>query len=174
MDTVFILQVVTISITVLTLVVNVLVTTLANKQKNYNEIITNSRLDFMKSNRDNAAKFTAEARNIVLMFQSGNYNIDVKPLYTYFEQLSIALKTYNSIDNEIITAGNRVVGLIEQSVINKKSNDELPKAIKEFSDLINIYDDADWRFIKKQFNSTTKKSEDFDEICNEVKKKYRD
>lgn len=44
--------------------------------------------------------------------------------------------------------------------------------IDEFSKLFNIYDDADWKFIKQQFNSTNKKSADFDKICDEIKSKY--
>ncbi|MBD5636397.1 MAG: hypothetical protein HDP28_01060, partial [Clostridia bacterium] len=125
METVYILQIVTICITALTLVINVLVTLFTNKQKNYNEIITNSRLDFMRSNRDNAAKFIAEARSIALSLKSGKQDIDLKSLYLAFEQLNIALKTYNEIDNEIILAGNRVIALVEQSIIDKKIDDNL-------------------------------------------------
>ena len=173
MDTVYILQVVTICVTALTLVINVLVTLLTNKQKNYNEIITNSRLEFMVSNRNNATKFIAEAKSIALMLKSGSTVIDVKPLYTYFEQIRIALKTYNAIDKEIVCAGNLIVSLVEQSVLNGQPEEGLTESIEEFSKLFNIYDDADWKFIKQQFNSTNRKSEDFDKICSEIKSRYQ-
>lgn len=172
METVYILQIVTISITVLTLIVNVLVTALTNRQKNYNEIITNSRIEFMKSNRNNAAKFTAEAKNIVYLLKSGKSEINLKTLYVYFEYLSISLKVYNAIDNEIIDSGKRVIDLVEQSVLCGSLQNDLLDAIDKFSRLINIYDDADWKFIKQQFNSTNKNSDDFDKICNDIKSKY--
>ena len=172
MEIVYILQIVTICITALTLVINVLITVLTNKQKNYNEIITNSRLEFMLRNRDNATRFIAEAKNIVLNPKWRNNVLDLKPLYTHFEQICMALKPYNTIDEEIIAAGNRIIELTEQAVLSKSLNEELPETIKEFARLVNIYDDADWKFIKQQFNTTTKKSEDFDKICNDIKAKY--
>lgn len=174
MDTVYILQIITICLTALTLVINVLVTLITNRQKNYNEIITSSRLEFMVRNRENASKFIAEAKNIGLMLKCGKSQIDVKPLYTYFEQLGISLKTYNDIDEKIICVGKRVIGLVEQSVLSGNPQNELSDAIDEFSRLVNIYDDADWKFIKQQFNSTTKKSEDFDKICDDIQSKYKD
>lgn len=174
METVYILQIVTISITALTLVINVLVTTLSNRQKNYNEIITNSRIEFMKSNRENSARFTAEARNIVLLLKRGKSEIDLKSLYAYFEQLCISLKTYNDIDKAIIDSGRRVIDLIERSIVGGSLQSELPDAIDKFSHLFNIYDDADWQFIKQQFNSTTKQSKDFDKLCGEIGSKYND
>ncbi len=172
METVYILQVVTISITVLTLIVNVLITILTNRQKNYNEIITSSRIEFMKSNRDNAARFTAEAKNIAFLLKSGKSEINLKMLYKYFEYLCISLKVYNAIDNEIINSGKRVIDLVEQSILGGNLQNELFDAIDKFSRLINIYDDADWKFIKQQFNSTNKNSADFDKICNDIKSKY--
>ncbi|MDE7405412.1 MAG: hypothetical protein K2M89_00875 [Clostridiales bacterium] len=172
METVYILQVVTISITVLTLIVNVLITILTNRQKNYNEIITSSRIEFMKSNRDNAARFTAEAKNIAFLLKSGKSEINLKMLYKYFEYLCISLKVYNAIDNEIIDSGKRVIDLVEQSILGGNLQNELFDAIDKFSRLINIYDDADWKFIKQQFNSTNKNSADFDKICNDIKSKY--
>lgn len=172
METVYILQIVTISITALTLVINVLITILTNKQKNYNEIITSSRIKFMMNNRENSAKFIAEARNIVLLLKRGKSEIDVKMLYAYYEQLCISLKVYNDIDSKIVGSGKRVIDLIEQSIIIGSLQNELPDTIDNFSHLINIYDDADWKFIKQQFNSTKKKSADFDKICTELKSKY--
>lgn len=174
METVYILQIVTISITAITLAINVLITTLTNKQKNYNEIITSSRIDFMMRNREYSAKFTAEAKNIVLLLKCGKSEIDLKMLYTYLEQLCISLKAYNDIDKEIIDCGNRVINLVEQSILNANLQSELSNEIDKFSHLFNIYDDADWRFIKQQFNSTNKNSEDFDRICNDIKAKYND
>lgn len=174
MDIVYILQVVTICISTLTLIINVLVTTIANKQKNYNEIITSSRLDFMKNNRDNAAKFAAEADNVALKLNCGNILSDLSSLYISFEQIRIALKPYNSIDKNILDAGQKVLSLIEQSVIAGTLSNSLSDSIDEFVRLVNIYDDADWKFIKQQFNSTNKKSEDFDKICNDISLRYND
>lgn len=174
METVYILQIVTISITVVTLLANILVTLFTNRQKNYNEIITTSRLEFMKSNRDNAASFVAEAKNIAFLIKTKNKQIDLKPLYNAHAQICLALKSYNAIDKEIITVANRVVALTEQSVAENKPNDNIAYAIGQFERLINIYDDADWKFIKQQFNSTSKNSADFDELCNQIKSKYRD
>ena len=172
MDTVYILQIVTICITALTLVINVFVTLITNKQKNYNEIITTNRIEFMLRNRDNAAKFTAEAKNIILQLKSGNSSIDLKCLYLSFEQICLVLKPYNSIDKDIINAGQKVINLIEQSVLDGKLNELLSDAVNEFANLFNIYDDADWKFIKSQFNSTNKNSADFDKICDEIKSRY--
>ncbi len=172
MDTVYILQVVTICITALTLGINVLVTLITNKQKNYNEIITLNRIEFMLRNRDNAAKFIAEAKDITLKLKRKDSSFDVKNLYVAFEQLCLVLKPYNSIDKEIITAGNNVIASIEQSLTGGRLDDSLPEAINEFAKLFNIYDDADWKFIKQQFNSTSKNSDDFDKICNEIKSRY--
>lgn len=172
MDIVYVLQVVTICISTLTLIINVLVTTIVNKQKNYNEIITSSRLDFMKNNRDNAAKFAAEAKNIALNLKCRNTLSDLSSLYFPFEQIKIALKPYNHIDKQILDAAQNVLSLIEQSVIDGTLNNSLTDSIDEFVKLINIYDDADWKFIKQQFNSTNKKSEDFDKICNDILLKY--
>lgn len=172
MDTVYILQVITICITALTVVINVLVTSITNRQKNYNEIITESRLEFMQNNRNNAANFTAEAKNIILKLNCGKNEIDVKDLYTAFERICLALKPYNAIDKEITDAGRHVVNLIERSVIKNRPDGELTAAVNEFEKLFNIYDDADWKFIKQQFNTTKKKSEDFDKICNDIKAKY--
>ena len=172
MDTVYILQVVTICITALTLGINVLVTLITNKQKNYNEIITQNRIEFMLRNRDNAAKFTAEARDIMLKLKRKDNSVEVKNLYLAFEQICLVLKPYNSIDKEIINAGNNIIALIEHSLLDGCLNNSLPEAINEFAKLFNIYDDADWKFIKQQFNSTNKSSDDFDKICNEIKSKY--
>ena len=163
----------TICITVVTLVVNVLITLIISKQENYNQIITNSRLKFMADNRTNAATFTAEARNIAFMLKGGNSQIDLKPLYLAFEQIRLALKPYNDIDKKIIDAGNSVVALVEQSVAENKLNEGLFDAVESFVQLVNIYDDADWKFIKQQFNSTNKKSKDFDNICDDVMSKYK-
>ena len=174
MDIVYILQVVTICISTLTLIINVLVTTFANRQKNYNEIITSSRLEFMLNNRNNAAKFAAEAKNVALKIKCGNNSIDLSSLYLSFEQIHIALKPYNLIDKNILDAGERVLALTEQSVIEVSLNNSLSDAVDEFVKLINIYDDADWKFIKQQFNSTRRKSADFDKICDDIKMKYNE
>lgn len=173
MEIVYILQIITICITALTLVINVLITLITNKQRNYNEIITTNRIEFMLRNRDNAAKFTAEAKNIILQLKSGNCSIDLKSLYLSFEQICLALKPYNSIDKDIITAGEKVVNLIETSVLDGKLNELAVAAVDEFANLFNIYDDADWKFIKAQFNSTHKNSDDFDKICEQIKSKYQ-
>ncbi len=173
MDTVYLLQVITISITVLTLVINALITWFSNRQKNYNGIITNSRLDFMKRNRENSSIFIAEVRNVVFMLKCGKNEIDIKNIYYYFEQLSVSLKTYNKIDKKIDDTGKLIIEMIEKSIQSKEAKDGLIDVIDDFSRLINIYDDADWKFIKQQFNSTSKKSEDFDKICDEVLSKYK-
>lgn len=173
MDTVYILQVVTICLTALSLLVNVVVTLRTSKQENYNNIITTSRLNFMNQNRNNAAQFVSEAKSIALMLKCKKKDIDLKPLYYAFTQISIALKSYNSIDKDILDAGNNVVTLIEQSISNGSLDETLSAQIEEFSRLINIYDDADWKFIKQQYNSSNKKSEEFDKICDNVITKYR-
>lgn len=174
MDTVYVLQIITISLTAITLIINVLVTLMTNKQKNYNEIITSSRLDFMTRNRDNAAKFVAEAKSIELALKCKVNQIDAKSLYLAFEQICIALKPYNSIDKEIIDAGKNVVAIIEQSIVSQQFNESLSEAINKFEQLFNIYDDADWKFIKQQFNSTNKTSVDFDKICDDIKSLHKD
>jgi len=174
METVYILQIVTICITTLTLIINVLVTLITNKQKNYNEIITNNRIAFMLRNRDNATKFLAEAKDLIFKLKSGSNSIDLKPIYLSHEQICLALKPYNNIDKNIITVSNMVIELAEQSVLSRCLNDSLSDAVNEFAKLINIYDDADWKFIKEQFNSTNKKSADFDKICEEIMIKYND
>ena len=174
MEIVYILQIITICITALTFVVNVLITLITNKQKNYNEIITNNRIEFMLRNRDNATQFIAEARYLIFKLKNGECSIDLKPLYLSYEQICMALKPYNSIDNEIITAGKNVLELAEESVLKGHLNDSLLDAVNKFARLFNIYDDADWKFIKQQFNSTHKKSADFDKICEEIKIKYND
>jgi len=173
MDTVYILQIVTICLTALSLLVNVVVTLRTSKQENYNNIITTSRLNFMNQNRNNAAQFVAEAKSIVLMLKSKKRDIDLKPLYYSFSQIEIALKSYNSIDKEILDAGSNVVALVEQSISKGSLHEALPTQIDEFSHLINIYDDADWKFIKQQYNSSNKKSEEFDKICDDVIAKYK-
>lgn len=173
MDTVYILQIVTICLTALSLLVNVVVTLRTSKQENYNNIITTSRLNFMNQNRNNATQFVAEAKSIVLMLKCKKNDIDLKPLYYSFSQISIALKSYNSIDKEILDAGNNVVSLVEQSISKGSLDEALLTKINEFSRLINIYDDADWKFIKQQYNSSNKKSEEFDKICDDVITKYR-
>lgn len=174
METVYILQIVTISITAITLIINVLVTLMTNTQKNYNEIITTSRLEFLAHNRNNAAEFISEAKNIALLLKSGANPIDVKPLYLAFEQICIALKPYNAFDKEIIDVGKKITSLIEQSVLAGHLNESLGDAIGKFAHLFNIYDDADWKFIKQQFNSTHKNSDDFDKICADILLKYKD
>ena len=173
MEIVYILQVVTICITVVTLAVNVFVTLITSRQSNYNKIITKSRLEFLKRNRDNAAQFAAEAKNIALKLKCADKTVDMKTLYFSYEQICIALKPYNAIDNKILDAGKTVLSLVEQSILDGELNSELINSINEFVKLINIYDDADWKFIKQQFNSTNKKSEDFDDICDKIIKKYQ-
>ncbi len=173
MDTVYlILQVVTISITALTLGINVFITIITNKQKNYNEVITNNRIEFLMRNRESMSKFIAEARNFIMSFKLGNKTVNIKPLYSYFEQICITLKTYNEIDREIVDAGKKIIDLTEKSILNEALSDDLSDAIDKFSLLVNIYDDADWKFIKQQFNSTNKTSDDFDKMCEDIKTKY--
>ncbi len=119
MDTVYlILQVVTISITALTLGINVFITIITNKQKNYNEVITNNRIEFLMRNRESMSKFIAEARNFIMSFKLGNKTVNIKPLYSYFEQICITLKTYNEIDREIVDAGKKIIDLTEKSILN--------------------------------------------------------
>jgi len=173
METVYILQIITICITALSLFINVFITLKTSKQENYNNIITKSRLEFMNQDRKNAAQFVAEAKNIVAMMKCGKNVTDLKPLYYSFAQISIALKPYNSIDKQILDSGKQVLSLAEQSVINASLDDKLSIQIDEFVHLINVYDDADWKFIKQQFNSSNKKSEDFDNICDYVMSKYQ-
>lgn len=172
METVYILQIVTICITAITLIVNVLITLITGKQSNYNKIITESRLNFLAHNRENAAKFAAEAKSIALLLQSGKKPVDVKALYLAYEHICIALKTYNEIDKKIIDACNAVIASVEKSLLENKLDGALNGAIEEFVRLVNIYDDADWKFIKQQFNSTNKNSADFDRICDEVSSRY--
>lgn len=172
MDTIYILQIITIVITVITLIINVFVTLKTSKQENYNSIITKSRLDFMNQDRISSAQFIAEAKNIALMIKNGNNSMDLKPLYYAFTQISIALKPYNTMEKKILDSGNGIIDLIEQSITNSKLDQTLSTRIDEFVRLINIYDDADWKFIKQQFNSTKKKSEDFDKICEDIISKY--
>ncbi|MCH5155663.1 MAG: hypothetical protein J1F69_03570 [Clostridiales bacterium] len=173
METVYILQIVTISVAVVTLLINVFITLTTAKQKNYNEIITTSRLEFMKSNRDNAAAFIAEAKNIAFLLRGKNKQIDLKPLYGAHAQICLALKEYNDIDKEITMLADRVLSLTEQAVLENKFNENISAAIEQFERIINIYDDADWQFIKQQFNSTSKNSADFDKICEQIKAKYK-
>ncbi len=172
MDTVYVLQIITICITALSLFINVFVTLRTSKQENYNNIITTSRLNFMNQNRNNAAQFIAEAKNVAMMLKCKKKDIDLKPLYYSFSQISIALKSYNFIDKEILDAGNNVLGLAEKSIFNGSLDETLLTKINEFSHLINIYDDADWKFIKQQYNSSNKKSEEFDKICDDITKRY--
>lgn len=172
METVYILQVVTICITALTLVINVLITLKTSRQNNYNKIITESRLEFMRQNRINATQFIAEANNIVFSLKQKNNKIDLKPLYCSFAHLRVALKSYNDIESEILGTGNNILLSVEKSINDNVIDGDLITQIEAFTHLINIYDDADWKFIKLQFNSSNKKSEDFDDICNEIKSKY--
>lgn len=172
METVYILQIVTICITACTVFLNVIMTMVTNKQKNYNEVITNSRIEFMTRNRESAANFAAEAKSLAFALKLGRDKIDVKPLYAHFERIRIALRPYYAFDGEIIASGDDVIRLIEQAVLCGTANEEIYAAIEKFERLINIYDDADWKFIKTQFNSTSKKSCDFDDICAEIKSKY--
>jgi len=173
METVYILQIITICLTAFSLFINVLITLKTNKQENYNNIITKSRLDFMNQDRINAAQFIAEAKNIATLVNCKKAAIDLKPLFYSFAQINIALKPYNEMERKILDVGQSIVDSAEKSVIDKHLDETYLARIDEFTQLINIYDDADWKFIKQQFNSSNKNSEDFDRICDYVMSKYK-
>lgn len=175
METVYILQIITIGITLISLVANICVTIFENRKTNYVEIITSSRLEFMKNNRTEAASFIVLCRKFALGMRSDHsYDIDkIDDLYMSFEKIKLFLKPCYSIDSRIIKSGEKIVSSIEDAVLKKEIDiNVFLSEINVFEKLFSVYDAADWKFVKEQFNGKNGKSMHFDEICDEFERKF--
>ena len=165
-----ILQIVTITISVTSIVVNILLTRKENMKKHYLEIVTKQRIANKEAVRNAGTILLQMSNEAVLPYLDEHKLFDCSKANA---TISSVLKVLYKEDKEVLDASNSLLMSLRQYLeLNKKDSSEVLKNRELFLKCLSIYDLADWRFIKSQSSGNTKNSQDFDKIYEDVKKNY--
>lgn len=172
MEVVYILQIITIAVSIVSVVSSVIVSVKTNKTQNIAKIVANQRLIFLQQYREKSSLLlTLCSPEIISGAQDGSFEREL--LQTSYELKSIFKACYKQ-ESELLRLIDTVV---ENAFLFKKTNsaedkDRLNEAIKQLFRLINIYDVAYWRFIIDQTSGKNYKIDNFDSYFYEAEKTF--
>lgn len=151
MNTVIVLQIITIIISFLTLVSNTAITINENRKTHYVEFTTSSRIQVLNKTRELIAKLAAMTDPMVINNVSSNSEYYLQLCKIKYD-LNILLKDINEEERVLKTLINTTVETADKYLKSHslENEQELHQCINTIMSLYAIYDSTDWRFIKEQ------------------------
>ena len=167
--TVLILQIVTISVSVVSLTLNLLSTMRENNKKNYLKVVTEQRIKNKTIVRENI-------KNLLAYSNAHSLNVltdeTIKKSAESAAGIETVLKDVYPEDKRVLSAVNNLVCEMAKHVDSGENEQAIANAREEVLREFSIYDLADWKFIKLQANGKKTDSEEFDKIYGDIREQY--
>lgn len=176
MDIVVILQIITVAISVLSVVINVIITKSESRQEHYIQITTEQRREIYNSNK----KATAEVISVCLPACIMEIKKNGKPYKTELSSrattLMCSFKQVYKEENDIILALSELCNSAFKyyDTPSDDTKECLLAKLSTFYKLASAYDLADWKFLKRQSVGKEMGSDEFDEILAQTMRTYND
>lgn len=173
MDIVIILQIITITVSVVSMILGVVNVISENNKNRYLEIVTNNRVE-NKKKVQGAAKIILTATQEVLLSEADLSTL--KEAAGALSEMTVVLKDIYPQENKLLKIGDRLLADYKMFVENKNSVEYRNRVLQSREDFyteFSIYDLADWQFIKNQFSGKKANAQDFDNIYEEIQGKYK-
>lgn len=148
---IIILQIITVVISIVTLISNIVITTIENKKKHYLNWTTSYRLKTMEK--------TQELISDIVVFSTPNVlkcvtdkSIHIEKLIKSKTDLDLLFKKWNREEVEIGQLIDNIIYSVLEYLeeFDPQIEEELNEKLKKLLWLFSIYDSTDWKFIKLQ------------------------
>jgi hypothetical protein len=175
MEIVYILQVITISVSIISVFINAFLTLSVNKRKQISDTVAKQRLLFLQQYRNLFSQIIALCDvNSIMFCEQKNFYFE---LCEKIIKLKILFKRIYSQEKELLYQIDKLRDCaitFYQSNADVKNMNALKDQVDTLYQLIDIYDLAYWRFIINQASGKNVESDNFDKIYEKVKKEYID
>ena len=173
METVYILQIITIVVSVFSVISTVVVNLITNKSNNVSNIVANQRLSFLQEYRKKSSLLLALCSPSILAEKKNDY-LERQIILTSYELKNIFKGCYEE-ERVILNKIDAVVNIAMRFRKNPENTELqaiLEQANAELFQVINVYDLAYWRFIIDQSSGKKYKVDDFDKYYVDAERRY--
>ena len=174
METVYVLQIVTILVSVINIIFTLLVSIYTNRAQNVANIVAKQRLVFLQQYREKSSLLLTLCTPDVLA-RSSDTHFEKELLQISFELKSLFKQCYDE-ENLILLEIDKVVSTaleFKENTGNLSNRENLNRSIQHLFLLINTYDLAYWRFIIDQASGRRYKVDDFDKYYADAEKRFK-
>lgn len=173
METVYILQAITIVVSVVSVGLNVMISILTNNRKQISDIVAKRRLNHLQQYRTGISKLAAICNPEAIVsneIKAFNYTLSSEIM-----KLAIIFKGVYRPEQEILSEIEQLKKIAlafysEQN--NKELKNQLETQLEKLVDLINIYDLAYWRFIINQATGKNISNDFFGKFYEKARNDY--
>lgn len=175
MDTIIILQIVTIVISVISIFINYSLTVRENSKNNFLNYTTNHRLSTLLTVREKVATIINLTTPItIIKIKEENEKGYIKELLQNLCEFEMILKKIYTEEEELLSMANQLCHLAIKfyDEDDKLLINQIELISNKFKYLFSIYDTADWEFIKAQTRGKFFDNEEFLDFYNTYKNKF--
>lgn len=172
MQIVYILQIITIIVSVVNIAMTMLVSIYTNRVQNIAKTIANQRLKFLQEYREKSSELLTLC-SPRLLCECHDFDTVRNIVLVSYELKNIFKGCYPE-ERRILEQIDNVVECALLYKDNMELENELNHSILTLYNLINIYDLAYWRFIIDQTSGSKYKVDDFDSYYKEAEKRYKE
>lgn len=174
METVYILQIITIGVSILTIFINGWVSLSSVKKQNVANIVTAQRLENLNQYRILSSNLISLCNPLIIKNNWDNSYLET--VKKEENKLKIIFKTVYQAEMELVDSLEDMVTLAYDYYFdknNKELEQNLIEKIDKLYDKINTYDLAYWRYIINQSEGKSYDQLDFDHFWEESKSEYK-